>query len=55
MMQIDGICRAGLILNAEGGRLLGCIDHHVGEVICGRDVKLQRKRFVIDDAESQAC
>src|SRR5436190_181884 len=39
------------MLNAEGGNLFRRKDHQVREVVCGRDVKLQGKRFVIYDAE----
>ncbi len=51
MLQIDGICRACLILNTEGGNLFGRKDHKVSEVACGRDVKLHRKLFVVYNAE----
>ena len=51
MIHIDGVCRACLILDADGVKLLGRKDHQVREVVCCPDVKLHRKRCVVYDAE----
>src|SRR5436305_3681859 len=51
MMQVDGVCRAGLILNAEGRNVFGRKDHRVREIVCSRDVKLHRQLFVVYNAQ----
>src|SRR6516164_7595118 len=51
LIQVDGVCRACLILNAEGRNLFRCKDHDVCEVICGRDMQLHRKFCIIYDTE----
>src|SRR5436190_8237298 len=51
VMQIDCICRACLVFNAEVGSLIKCIDHDVSEVVCSRYVKLHPKLFVVYNAK----
>src|SRR6516162_9502796 len=51
LVEIDCVCRAGLILDAEGGEPLGRKDHLVCEVVGGRYVQLHRKLCIVYAAE----